>query len=197
MTAPIDRFIPAPHVRERFDTTVQAPALVVMDVAANMDMQSLPLVKAIIRTREFIMGSRRGPPRLPQGLLAEVRANGWGVLSHQPTAHIVCGAACQPWQADVTFRSIPADQFAEWSEPDQVKIAWTLETEPLGPTVTRFAQETRVVATDAAARAKFLRYWRWARFGIIGIRLLLLPAVRRRAERRWRSEHRVVDAPQE
>jgi hypothetical protein len=30
-----------------------------------------------------------------------------------------------------------------------------------------------------------LRYWRWARFGIIAIRLLLLPAIRREAERRW------------
>jgi hypothetical protein len=42
------------------------------------------------------------------------------------------------------------------------------------------------VATDAPARARFRRYWRWARFGIVAIRLLLLPAVRREAERRWR-----------
>jgi hypothetical protein len=190
VTAPIDRFIPAPDVRERFETAVKAPAPLVMDVAANMDMQSLPLVKAIIRTRELVMGSRRGPPRMPQGLLAEVRANGWGILSHQAGAHIVCGAACQPWRADVTFRSIMPEHFADWSEPDQVKIAWTLETDPLGPDATRFANETRVVATDPAAREKFLRYWRWARFGIIGIRLLLLPAVRRRAEERWKRENR-------
>jgi hypothetical protein len=30
-----------------------------------------------------------------------------------------------------------------------------------------------------------MRYWRWARFGIIAIRLFMLPAVRREAERRW------------
>jgi hypothetical protein len=41
------------------------------------------------------------------------------------------------------------------------------------------------VATDAGARLKFRRYWRWARFGIVAIRLLLLPAIRRAAERRW------------
>jgi hypothetical protein len=43
------------------------------------------------------------------------------------------------------------------------------------------------VATDAQALRKFRRYWRWARFGIIAIRVLMLPAVRRAAERRWRK----------
>jgi hypothetical protein len=41
------------------------------------------------------------------------------------------------------------------------------------------------VATDEPARTAFRRYWRWARFGIIAIRLLLLPAVRRAAEQQW------------
>jgi hypothetical protein len=66
-----------------------------------------------------------------------------------------------------------------------VKIAWTLEAESLGSAVTRFAHETRAMATDAGARIRFRRYWRWARFGIVGIRLLLMPAIRRAAERRW------------
>jgi hypothetical protein len=66
-----------------------------------------------------------------------------------------------------------------------VKIAWTLETEPIGKEATRFAQETRAVATDDATRTRFLRYWRWARLGIVGIRLLLLRAVRRASEKRW------------
>jgi hypothetical protein len=66
-----------------------------------------------------------------------------------------------------------------------VKIAWTLEAEPLEPALTRFSHETRAVATDGEARTKFRQYWRWARFGIVSIRLLLLPAIRRAAERRW------------
>ena len=94
----------------------------------------------------------------------------------------------QPWLADVKFTAIAPQEFAAYAEPDQVKIAWTLEAEELAPDLTRFAQETRAVATDAEARAKFRRYWRWARFGIVAIRLLLLPAVRREAERRWVGE---------
>jgi len=66
--------------------------------------------------------------------------------------------------------------------------AWTLDAEEIGPAITRFAQETRAMPTDEDARIKFRRYWRWARFGIITIRLLMMPAVRRASERRWLVE---------
>jgi hypothetical protein len=101
---------------------------------------------------------------------------------------VVCGAKCQPWLANVVFSALRPEEFAPYSERDQVKIAWTLEAEEIEPNVTRFAQETRAVATDAGARAKFRRYWRWARFGIVAIRLLLLPAIRQAAEQRWAAE---------
>jgi len=182
---PLDRFLPRPDVRERFGTSIQAPAPLVMEVAGSFDMQSLPLVRAIFRLRETLTRAAPSGPRTPQGILDETRALGWGVLDEQAGRYVVCGAACQPWLADVRFTQIPPAAFAAYAVPDQVKIAWTLEAEPLGPATTRFAQETRVVATDAQARAKFLRYWRWARFGIVAIRLLMLPAVRRAAERRW------------
>ena len=113
---------------------------------------------------------------------------GWGVLQSEAGRFVVCGARCQPWLADVTFSALSADDFASYAEPDQVKIAWTLEAHELAADVTRFAQETRAVATDAGSRTKFLRYWRWARFGIVAIRLFMLPAVRRAAERRWAIE---------
>ena len=50
---------------------------------------------------------------------------------------------------------------------------------------TRFATETRAVGTDERARQKVRRYGRRFGIGILMIRRLLLPAVRRRAERRW------------
>ena len=185
---PLDRFIPRPDVRERFEITVRAPAGIVMAEARNFDMQSPRLVRTVFRLRERLMGASPSAPRQAQGLLAETRSLGWGLLAEEPDRLVICGAACQPWLADVKFTAISPERFAEFAGPEQVKIAWTLEAEPLAPTVTRFAQETRVVATDALARARFRRYWRWARFGIIGIRLLLLPAVRRAAERRWAGD---------
>jgi hypothetical protein len=184
----LDRFIPRPDVRERFETTIRAPAALVMDVAANFDMQSLPAVKAVFRLREALLGATRSTPRRPQGILEETRALGWGTLAEEGGRFVACGARCQPWLANVEFSTIAPDEFAGYSEPGQVKIAWTLEAQAMSPDVTRLAQETRAVATDAESRIRFLRYWRWARFGIIAIRLLLLPAVRKAAEARWAIE---------
>lgn len=183
----LDPFIPQPDVRERFETIVGAPAALVMQVACDFDMQSLPLVKAIFWLRERGMRAGVAAARKPQGILQETAALGWGSLAEQPGRYVIRGARCQPWLANVRFSAIDAASFASYSEPGHVKIAWTLEAEELGPALTRFAHETRAVATDPYARTRFLRYWRWARFGIIAIRLLLLPAIRRSAEQRWKT----------
>jgi hypothetical protein len=184
----LDRFLPQPDVRERFETSIRAPADLVMEVASNFDVQSLPIVKAIFWLREKAMRGGSHAPRKPQGILEETRALGWGLLAEQPGRLVICGARCQPWLADVRFTALPAGDFEPYAEPGQVKIAWTLEADELGPALTRFAQETRAVATDEHARTRFRHYWRWARVGIVAIRLLMLPAVRRAAEQRWAIE---------
>jgi hypothetical protein len=188
MPSPLDPFVPTSDVRERFATIVEAPAALILEVAAGFDLQSPPLVRAIIWLRGKLMGAPPSGPRLPQGLLAEMTGMGWGLLVEEPGRLILCAAACRPWEASVTFTPIPADRFAAHAEPEQVKIAWTFEAEALGPTTTRLTHEVRAVATDAEARRRFRRYWRWARFGIVAIRLLLLPAIRRAAQRRWAGE---------
>jgi hypothetical protein len=190
----IERFVPEPQIRERFETRIRAPAAVVMDVAARFDLRSIGVVDAIFRLRERLMGAHPAAPRKPQGLLEETRSLGWGVLAEAPGRLIVCGAACQPWKADVKFSALAPGEFAAYAAPDRVKIAWSLEAEEIAPAVTRFAQETRAVATDEQASVKFRRYWRWARFGIVAIRLLMLPAVRREAERRWANERHSASA---
>jgi hypothetical protein len=87
----------------------------------------------------------------------------------------------------VKFRSIPPETFHAWSEPDFVKIAWTLEAEPLRVDVTRFRTQTRVLATDRNARLKFLIYWTFAGLLIVLIRRIGNRAIRLEAERRARA----------
>jgi hypothetical protein len=188
----LDRFMPRPDIRERFETTVRAPAGLVMDVACSFDMQSLPVVKAIFWLREKVMRSGSPARRRPQGILEETKALGWGLLAEPSDRLVICGARCQPWTANVKFSAIVPDEFETYAKPGEVKIAWTLEADDLGQGITRLAQETRAVATDEYARSKFRSYWRWARFGIVSIRLLILPAVRREAERRWRLQRRTM-----
>jgi hypothetical protein len=188
-SALLDRFIPHPEVRERFETSIRAPASLVMEVASSFDMQSLPVVKAIFWLRERVMRGDRPATRISQGILEETRALGWGLLAEQPGAfHLWCFLPTLVCERHV--HSLAPTDFLALATPGQVKIVWSLEAHALGPAVTRFAQETRVIATDEHARTLFRRYWRWARFGIITIRLLMLPAIRREAERRWAVEQR-------
>ncbi len=184
--AALDYFLPVPDVRDRHETRVRAPAHIVMDVARHFDLQSIGLVRAIFWLRAVFMGSKTTAAGPALGL-DQLQLLGWGTLDDRAGRHFIAGATCQPWLADVLFTPHPPQQFAEYSEPDHVKIVWTVEVEPTGPEEARFATETRAGATDAQARAKFLRYWQLARYGIVMIRLLLVPAIRRQAERRWRA----------
>jgi hypothetical protein len=177
----IERFMPASDVRTCHEFLVHAPADVVFDVAQRFDLQSLPIVRAIFWLRGKLMGAAR-TTRRPSGLVEETKRLGWNELARRPGRELVMGAATQPWKADVKFIPVPAEDFLGFAEPEMVKIVWTLEAVPVEPNLTLFRTETRVRATDAAAREKFLRYWRFARFGIVLIRWLHLPALRRAAE---------------
>jgi hypothetical protein len=181
----IERFMPQADVAECHETLVRAPATVVLEVAQNFNLRSIPLVRAIFWLRAKLLGAAEPPTQLfARGLVAETTAMGWGILAERPGRELVVGSVTQPWKGNVVFTSIAPDRFLAFREPGLVKILWTLEAEPLEPALTRFRTETRVLANDEEARRKFRSYWRWARFGIVFIRLLLLPALRREAERR-------------
>jgi nucleotide-binding universal stress UspA family protein len=183
---PIEAFVPRADVRERREIVVHAPAALVLEAARAFDLFSLPLVRAIFWLRARTLGSKRAAAFPRRGLRETTLGLGWGELSSDADRNYVAGAACQPWLADVVFQPIPPERFASFSEPDRVKIAWTLEADAVEPAVTRLATETRAVATDEAARVKFRRYWRAVRPGVLMIRRLMLRALRRDAERRWR-----------
>jgi hypothetical protein len=183
----IDRFIARGDISERHETLVNAPAELVFDVAEHLDLMSLPIVAAIFRLREVFMRAAPAPADRPRGIVAETTSIGWGLLARTPGREIVMGAVAQPWIGNVVFRAVPPERFAGFSEPDLVKIVWTLEAEPLGPARARFRTRTRALATDESARRKFLAYWRKVGVGIVLIRVLALPAVRREAERRFRA----------
>jgi hypothetical protein len=187
-TRAIERLIPAWDVRSYHQTIVQAPADTVFAVAEHFDLQSIPLVRAIFWLRAKLMGARRASPRRPAGLVAETKRLGWGELYRRPGRELVMGAVTQPWLADVQFTAVPPDEFLGYGDHDRVKIVWTIEVVPIEPALTLLRTETRVRATDLVAREKFLRYWRFAQYGIQLIRWLHLPAVRRAAELQHRIE---------
>jgi hypothetical protein len=176
------------EVRERQEIAVAAPIDVTFAAAKGMDLDRSPVVRAIFRAREVILGSKPDRTTRARGLIEEMKSIGWGVLAESPGREIVMGGVTRPWEANPVFRALPPDQFASFSEPDCVKIAWTLRADPEPSGGSTFSTETRAVATDAGARRKFRLYWAFVSPGIILIRCAMLPLLKGAAERRWRVE---------
>ena len=183
--SPLDRFFDRADLRDRHETTVRAPASVVYDAARNLDIGSLWQVQAIFRMRAKMMRAKEVVMPSGRGFVEEALAIGWGKMIDRPGELFVAGTFCQPWEGDVVFHPLTAEAFAGFAEPDQVKIAWSLEARPLDREHSRFITETRAVATDGEAGAKFRRYLRVVKIGILAIRWLMVPAVKRRAESAW------------
>lgn len=185
-TRAIERYIPAWDVRSCHETIVQAPADMVFAVAEHFDLQSIPLIRAIIWLRSTIMRASRSTPRRPAGLVEETKSLGWGELFRRPGRELVMGAVTQPWLGNVKFTAVPEGEFLGYGEHGRVKIVWTIEAVAIEPGLTLLRTETRVRATDLIAREKFHRYWRFAHYGIQLIRWLHLAALRRAAELQYR-----------
>jgi hypothetical protein len=180
----LDQFMPVYDVVDRHRIRVNASTAATFAAACDMDLYESSVVRIIIKTRELLLGAtpvERGPPR---GLLADLQSLGWGVLADVPGCEVVVGAVTRPWEANVTFRSLPPDRFLAFSESDYVKIAWTLRVDSVSATESILRTETRAIATDPCARTKFRCYWAFLSPGIRLIRWASFGPVRREAERR-------------
>ena len=179
----LERFMPIYDVAERRPIAVAAPADVTFLAAYESDWMQSPIIRAIFKARELVLGAQPNPTARPRGVVAFTKSIGWGVLAEVPGREVVMGAVTQPWNPNVVFRPLTPDEFVRFNEPDYVKIVWTLRADPVSDNESIFRHETRVTTTGSVARAKFRRYWAQFSPGIKLIRWLLLPQVRAEAER--------------
>lgn len=102
-----------------------------------------PVVRALMRLR----GMRAAPT-----LDAFFSGHGFEVLARTPT-ELVVGASGRPWRLTERLHRF------EDTRPGTVRLAADFRAEPVSGG-TLLSTETRVSATDAAARRAFSRYWR-------------------------------------
>ena len=179
----LDVFMPAYDVVERHRIDVAAPAGITFGAMLDVDLNDSLVIRAIFSARERLLGA--SPDERPrESLIALTRSLGWVVLAEVPGHEIVMGAVTRPWEPNVVFRGVPAEEFAAFNEADYVKIAWTLRADAAGAGRSIARTETRAIATDASSRRKFR--WYWAKFsaGIALIREIAQRLVREEAERR-------------
>jgi hypothetical protein len=183
----LDQFIPQPEVVEHHEIEIDAPAEIVLATAKAFELLNSPVVRAIIRARELVMGGEPDTRPHPDKLLEQMQSIGWVVLAEQAGRELVMGAVTQPWLAAPVFRSISPDKFLSFDEPGFVKIVWTLRADPIDDGRSTFTTETRVCTTDAEARARFRTYWSFVAPGVQLIRVAMLSPLKRAAEREYRG----------
>jgi len=188
----LDEFIPVYDIVERHHAFVSATPEITLAAAKEQEFSDSAVVRAIFRAREVIVGASPDEIDRPRGLLAQMLSLGWGVLAEVPGREIVVGAVTKPWEPNVTFRTVSRERFAAFDEPGYVKIAWTLRADPAASGGATFRTETRAIATDADARAKFRWYWAFFAPGIGLIRRMSLGLLRADAERRMRAPREAV-----
>jgi hypothetical protein len=181
----LDALMPVYEAVERHSTRVNAPADFTLAAARDLRAGQLPLAQALFKIRGILLGASP-EERLPGGVVDRMLARGWGVLAEVPGRELVLGSIAKPWEANVTFGTLPPDDFASFGEPGWVKIAWTLRADPVDAGGSIFRTETRVAATDPAARAKFRRYWSLVAPGVWLVRQTMLTPIKAEAERRAR-----------
>jgi hypothetical protein len=183
----LDRFMPVHDVVDRQHVCINAPADITLAAAREMELFRPPVARIVFRARELVLGASPDRRERPVGLLEEALSLGWGVLAEVPAREVVVGAVTKPWESNVIFTAVRPDEFLAFRDPGYVKIAWSLRADSIGARESIFRTETRAVATDATAGARFRRYWAWASPGIWMIRRASLSPLKREAERRVRE----------
>jgi hypothetical protein len=179
----LDGFMPLYDIVERHHITVEAPAAITLAAARDLDMHDSCVARTLFKGRELMLGGEPPAEPIEKGLIAGALALGWGVLADKEH-EIVLGAVTRPWEANPAFRDLLPRDFARFAEPGYVKIAWTLRADTVDETRSIFRTETRAIATDMEARARFRKYWALVSPGVALIRYAMLIPVKAQAERR-------------
>jgi hypothetical protein len=103
----------------------------------------------------------REPPAPETMRLCDLAAHGdWVLLGEDRPREVAFGAIGRFWGGETVWEQIDAGGFAAFAAPGYAKLACNFSLRPYGAGRTLVSYECRTQATDAAARAGFLRYWR-------------------------------------
>jgi hypothetical protein len=171
---PLHEFLSTYEFSERHSLAIDATTGRIDDALRAVSISDIPVTRALWFIRR--LGRQYGDSTKPfvAGGLPAV------VLEDVPAEGIVLGLTGQFWRLrgdNDPDKPRSAMEFAAYDRPDACKAVIDFR---VGPRL--LTTETRVHVPDRAARRKFARYWALIRPFSGLIRILLLRAVRRRAE---------------
>ena len=187
----IDQFLPRFDAVESHMTIVRAPADRVWAAIRTADFGSNGIVRALFAIRgmpAFLTAPRealaraRTPEHAPLTLDAAL-THGFIILGEQPERELLLGTAGRFWGTHGALCRIDPQDFMSFDEPGAAQAAWNFAIRPLVGNKTVLTTETRVRCVDPAGRWRFRLYWALIRPFSGLIRLVMLRAIKRAAER--------------
>jgi hypothetical protein len=192
METQLDHCLPKYDFGERHSISIDAPPASVLAEVLRVTPRDVPLMVALMAIRlipEVLRGRRALRP--DDRPIVEQMERGGFVRLAATDDEVVLGVVGRFWRPSGGRRRISAEGFGHFAEPGWAKAAVNFRAVPEGDH-TLLSTETRILATDGAARRSFGCYWRVIYPGSAAIRVAWLRAIRRRAER---AETQPVSAP--
>ncbi|MBZ5590201.1 MAG: hypothetical protein LAO05_16735 [Acidobacteriia bacterium] len=179
----LDRFLPEYQFSETHEARVRAPMKAVVKAIREVSLADMPAAVVLLRIRAAAGGRFHSSPPDPRPLLDTMLQPGSGFLALDTAdpgelVYGMVGFVHKPKPALTT-----PEQFAAFTEPGGIRVAFNLRAVPEGDGVVRLSTETRCLANGDEARRTFARYWRIIYPGSAIIRRVWLDAIVARAER--------------
>jgi hypothetical protein len=181
----LDDVLPRFEFSERHERRIDATPDQAWEALQTLGMRDVLFTRVLMGIRT-VPARLTGGPRVRGGdrpLIEDFVEGGFAVLAERDR-EMVLGVVGQFWHPRQTpaVEVTDAVTFAAFDKPGFAKAAIDFRVEPTTGG-TQFMTETRIHATDAAARRRFGLYWLIIRPGSGLIRRDLLRAVAQRAER--------------
>jgi hypothetical protein len=181
----LDDFLPEYDFYERHAVAVHASPQRTAAALRQVTFDDVGVIDALMRVRAAAGGNFRARTSMGSRPMLDTMSgpgSAFSPLSADGREIVMCMAG-RPWSSGPGPRMRGAAEFAAFNAPRSVKIAFNLVVEEDKPGWSRVTTETRVLATDSAARGIMARYWRLIYPGSGMIRRMWLNAIRDRAER--------------
>jgi hypothetical protein len=188
----LDEHLPRFDFVERHAIAMTAPPAAGFGAIRNADLASGPLTRALLvlralpglvvaphETARRFLRARGSRTLTVEGLAGA----GFVLLGEEPGREIVLGTIGRFWRPSGGMRPFAPAEFAAFAEPGWAKGAWNFRVESAPGGGATVSTETRVLCTDPRSRRSFGRYWRIVQPFSGLIRIEMLRAIRREAER--------------
>jgi hypothetical protein len=181
----LDDFMPSYEFYERHEAYAHAPIPRVRAAVREVSFADIPVAAWLMRVRAMAYGHFRHSEARPQPVLKQFSRPRSGFLALDPNgdSEVVYGMVGRPWAEGPPPPVATPAEFAAFTTPDNVKVAFNIAWSDAGGGRTRITTETRIIGTDDHARRTFARYWRVIYPGSAIIRRAWLDAIVAKAER--------------